>query len=528
MIGFGQPLALVALPLVPLVWVLGRYASSRRRRADVAYGGGPLIRPPRGRVRDLVGEALLLAALVVLVLAAARPTWGHEPTPLVRRGIDVVIALDVSRSMSARDVEPSRADVAVSGLRRLLRALPGDRVGLVTFAGTAFPRSPLTLDLDALSQLLAQAQGEAGLVDRGTDLALAIEGALESLSVEDRAPTQVIVLVSDGEHVGRDLDVALRHARDLGVRVYTVAAGTEAGAPLGGDPRNGPDVSRLDRATLERIARETGGSARGLTSIAGLAVEFSRLRQASFDDTSEDAPIERFPWFIAGALALLLARTGVTSVASWGPRVATRRAIGLGLTALVSLLAACGGTAAWRAVDEGNRAYNRAQFEQALAAYDRAAQLAPDEAAIAYNQGNTLHALHRYDEASIASKTALDQTEDAHLRNEARYALGNHAFRRGDLVAARESYTAVLLADPGDEDARYNLELVLALQRQQRAPQGAPGDQAGPNPEANRAIRKGPALLSRKSRRRPTGAAGRWRPAGDAGHGNRRRSTERG
>ncbi len=473
MIAFAQPFGLIALLAVPLAWLLARIAARRHAAADARYGGGPTIRPTPRPAVAWTREVLLLLALGALALAIARPTWGRAPTPLVRRGIDVAIALDVSRSMTATDVQPSRAAAAASGLRRLLRALPGDRAGLVTFAGTAFLRSPLTLDLDALGQLVAQAQGEPGLVDRGTDLALALEGALATLDVEDRAATQVVVLVSDGEHVGRDLDVAVRHARDLGVRVYAVAAGTEAGASLGGDPRAGPDVSRLERATLERIASDTGGSTRDLATIAGLAVEFSRLRQTTFEGAEEEAPIERFPWFLGTALLLLVTRSLVQHVPGIG--VGRRRRLAE-VGALALLLGACGGTAAWRAVDEGNHAFAGGRFEQALTAYERAAQLMPDEVAITYNQGNTLHALRRYEEATVASLAAAERAADGHLRGQARYALGNHAFRRGDLQAARDAYVAVLLADPTDEDARYNLELVLLLNAEQNPTpqQGAP------------------------------------------------------
>jgi tetratricopeptide (TPR) repeat protein len=130
-------------------------------------------------------------------------------------------------------------------------------------------------------------------------------------------------------------------------------------------------------------------------------------------------------------------------------------------------------------VDEGNRAYERSRYEQALAAYDRASALAPGEAAVVYNRGNALHGLRRYDEATIASLEAAERTEDAALRNHARYALGNHAFRRDDLQAAREAYAGVLLADPGDEDARHNLELVLLMQQQRTPQQEQPGQQGG-------------------------------------------------
>ncbi|MSP22559.1 MAG: VWA domain-containing protein [Dehalococcoidia bacterium] len=487
-LSFAQPLALLTLAAAPLGWMFARVEVRRRRAADLRYGGPVGLHPARRPARARFREMVLLLALVTLALAAARPTWGRDDVPLVRRGIDLVIALDVSRSMTANDVAPTRAVAASAGLARLLRALPGDRAGLVIFAGTALARAPLTHDLATLQQLIAQAQGEAGLLDPGTDLALAIETALRSLDVEDRGATQVIVAVSDGEHVGDgDLDLALRRARDAGVRVYAVAAGTETGGamtPVRG--RSAVERASLDRSTLDRIAEATGASVRDLGSVTGLAVEFSRLRQTTFEGANEEVHADRFPWFIGTALALLVfhslttetrARTGAVEVAR------SARTHLLPLTAAVALLLdACSGTAAWQQVDAGNRAYDGARYEEALAAYERTAPLASpgDQVAIVYNRGNTLHRLRRYEEATTASARAVEDAPTAGLRNRARYALGNHAFRRGDLDLARDAYRAVLLSDPGDEDARHNLELVL-LQQQARA--RAPGQpQAGGTP----------------------------------------------
>jgi Ca-activated chloride channel family protein len=483
---FVQPLALVALLAVPLAWGLARLESRRRATAEAAYGGGPDLRPPsrpgvrRGR------EAVLLLALTALVLAAARPAWGYEEAPLVRRGIDVVIALDVSRSMTATDVPLSRAAAASTGLHRLLRALPGDRAGLVIFAGTAFARAPLTHDLDALGQLVAQAQGESALLDPGTDLALALEAALTALDVEDRAATQVIVLVSDGEHIGRDLDATLRRARDAGVRVYTVAAGTEEGGEMPRLPgRAGPgESSRPDRTTLRRVAEATGGSTRELTSIAGLAVEFSRLRQTTFEGAEERVPAERFSWFIGAALALLALHTLTAGTSPLARGLAPRRQRALAAAgAGALLLGACAGAEAWQANDAANRAYEQGQFDDAIAAYERTATLvtAPEDVvAIVYNRGNTLHRLRRYEEATVASARAVEEAPTAVLRDHAQYALGNHAYRRGDLDAARIAYRAVLLADPSDEDARHNLELVLLQQQPRQQPASGATGQQGP------------------------------------------------
>ena len=481
MIALADPLALAWLLALAPVAAAAPWAARRRRTAEAAFGGPPALRPPRRAWRRRARGALLAAALVLAALAAARPQWGVEERPLTRLGIDVAVALDISRSMTAPDAPPSRAEAAAAGLADLLAHLRGDRVGLVTFAGEAFPRSPLTLDLGALAQLIARARNEAPLVARGTDIGGALDAALALLDVEDAAATQVVVLVSDGEDVAAGPSAALERAAERGVRVYAVAVGSEEGAalpPRGGEGAAGP-VSRADPDALRRLAEATDGDLRPLEAIAGLAVEFRSLRRSAFDESANDAPVDRFQWFLAGALALLIAQA-LLAGGSRAPR--SLAAAGAASLLPLALLAAACADAAYEDVRRGNEAYDAGAYGDALAAYREAAARFPgDEGAppeIDYDIGNALHRLERFEEATAASRAAMASAEDPALYARAAYAAGNHAFRRGDLEAARDAYTGVLLRDPGDRDAKHNLELTLRLLA--GPPPGAEPPPAGP------------------------------------------------
>ncbi|MPZ98256.1 MAG: VWA domain-containing protein [Dehalococcoidia bacterium] len=473
---FEYPLALLTLlTLVPLAWAL-RYAAARRLEADAAFGGHASLRlgasPGRRRVRDV----MLIGAAALLAIAVARPQWGTQDARVERRGIDVVVALDVSRSMSAADVAPSRAEASAAGLGELLTHLRGDRAGLVTFAGTAFERSPLTLDLGALDTLVQRAQQEELLVRPGSDLGGAIEASLEVLDVDDPADAQVIVLVSDGEDLGEGLEPAMAQALDQGVRVYTVVAGTEAGAEI--TDQIAPEMTRADRTTLAAIAETTGGELRELESLPGLAVAFRRLRQSLFDEETERAPVERFQWFLGGALLLLLLQGAVGEAARVRPPMPGRRAAVGAFGAGALLLFGCGGSAVYQHVTEGNEAHEEGRFDDALAAYGRADELSPEDPAIDYNLGNSLHELRRFEEASVATGAALAATEDPELATRIHYALGGHAIMRGELEEARAAYIETLRRTPEDQDAKANLELVLRALAPTPTP--PPGDQEGP------------------------------------------------
>ncbi len=493
MIGLADPLALLWVAILAPVLYAASHAARRRREADAAFGGAPALRRGRAPWRRPLQDLLLLGAIVLVVIAIARPQWGEEERPLTRLGIDIAIALDISRSMTADDVEPTRAAAAAAAIDELFNHLRGDRVGLVTFGGDAFERSPLTLDLDALRQLIARAQDEPAFVRPGTDLGAALQAALRLLDIEGAADTQAIVLISDGEDLGGELDAAIEDARDAGVTVFSVAAGTADGGSMA---RRGlrdeeaaatptliasdDDLSRADRPTLQRIAEATGGDLRELGELPGLAVEFQQLRQSAFDEHAARAPIERFQWFLAGAL-LLLGLQALVADSGWRRRLRARRialrpaSLLLVLLPPIALIAACAG-AEYAATEDGHEAYAAGRYDDALASYRDAEALAPDAPQPPYNIGNTLHQLERYEEATVASTAAMSSAVDPALFTHAAYALGSHAFRRGDLEAARDAWISVLLRDPGDLDARHNLELVLRLL--------APGEEEPGSPEA--------------------------------------------
>ncbi len=473
---FAGPLSLLLLVLlIPLAW-LWRVDHHRRINADAAYGGDSQL---RGHTtwRTRIRIASLTLAVLLVVVAAARPQWGSADQPVERRGIDIAIALDVSRSMTATDVLPSRAAASAAGLRTLLTHVRSDRAGLVIFAGDAFERSPLTLDMNALAQLVAQAQRESPLVDRGTDLGAAIDASLLLLADEGAARTQVIVIVSDGEDLGDEALAAAARAAQAGVAIFTVAAGTDAGASIPGD-QQATAPSRADRITLQAVAVLTGGEFRELDAMPGLAIEFQRLRQSLFDEATESQPVERFQWFLAPAIALLALQLVVAEASRLRP-LARARLGTLGVTSLI-FIAGCGGSQLYQHIEAGNEAHEQQRYEDALTDYREARLIAPTESVVGYNLGNTLHQLRRFEEAAVLSSEALSTTEDPALAQSLRYALGGHAVERGLLFEARAHYIDVLQLDPNDIDAKANLELVLGMIEPAVVPPPAPEDDPAP------------------------------------------------
>lgn len=267
------------------------------------------------RRRRFLKYALLIAGVGGLALALARPQLGRETLKLERSGVDVVVALDVSRSMLAADVDgTNRLAAARTAVLNLLERLGGDRVGLIVFAGEAFLAAPLTRDHTAVERALSSA-GPGMVSEPGSDFAKAITRAREAFERGSEGP-KVLLLISDGEQLQGDVLAAARAAAANGVSMHCAGVGSAAGGRLpasGGYVRNAfgrEVVSRLDEPTLQRAAAAAGGLYVRLASRDSRAlVDWFRRATAGLPKTVETKelgdPRERFQWPLAAALLLL-------------------------------------------------------------------------------------------------------------------------------------------------------------------------------------------------------------------------------
>jgi len=329
MFRFATIEALFALLTLPLLAGLFWVAFRARRRALEEFGDSPLVQKlsesvnRRGRVWKAV-MALTAAALVIVALA--RPQFGTRVETVRSEGRDILVALDVSNSMLAEDLAPSRLERARLEIARLIRGLDGDRIGLVAFAGDAFVQSPLTIDYGA-ALLFLNAMDTDLIPVQGTDLGMALQVSLDAFE-EGASPDQrVLVVVTDGEdHEGR-LEEAVDRARQDGVRIHTVGIGSPEGVPI---PEYGPNgarvgffrdddgnvvTTRLEEGPLQNIADQTGGRyvpAYSGTSalqqlvdeIAGEAGEERESRQITQYD-------EQFQIFLGLAILLLMLEAAI-------------------------------------------------------------------------------------------------------------------------------------------------------------------------------------------------------------------------
>lgn len=309
------------IPVALAVWELTRRVRAGAQplpkvlRAEalpgrLALSGSEAQRPSRPRFRWRMWLGLMLA-----IVALARPQWGEIEEQVFDQAREILIAVDLSRSMLAPDVPPSRLERARLLITSLLEQLEGERVGLLVFAGTAFLQSPLSADYEILREFLPALEPDF-LPQGGTDYAAMLETALDAFGKEDGSDRFLIVL-SDGESQTDKWEALVEKLDERGIKVIGLGIGTPDGAMLpdgeGGfvkDERGAVVLSRLNPSTLEELARRTGGVYRDASTWVDLAAVVEDTvaagRQGEFAEVNRVRRIERFQWALAPALLLLL------------------------------------------------------------------------------------------------------------------------------------------------------------------------------------------------------------------------------
>lgn len=256
---------------------------------------------------------LFAAAFSLVVIATARPQSSQSNTRTTSEGIDVVVALDISSSMLARDFKPDRFTAAKEISANFMLDRPSDRVGLVVFAGEAFTQAPLTTDHRTLVNLLAQV--EMGFIADGTAIGNGLATAINRLR-ESESPSKVVILLTDGVNNSGQIDplTAAELAKEFGVRIYTIGVGTQGVAPYPAYDAWGDLVFQnmkveIDEELLTRISEETGGKyfrATDNQKLAAIYEEINQLEKVKVEVENSVKYYEMYTPFLLGALGALL------------------------------------------------------------------------------------------------------------------------------------------------------------------------------------------------------------------------------
>lgn len=268
---FAHPEALYLLLLVPLVLLLMWLFRRNRANSLNTFGDRRLIAhlmPDFSPRRSKLKAWIFVIALALQVIVVAGPQFGSKFQTVKRSGIEVMVALDVSNSMNAQDVSPSRLEVAKMAVARLVDKLSDDRVGLVVFAGNAYVQMPMTPDFSSVKMFM-QSVSTGMVATQGTAIGQAINLCQNSFSQTDGV-SRAIIVITDGENHEDDAVAAAQSAAQQGIKVYTVGMGTSKGAPIPivagtnnnfiKDKEGNVVISRIDETSLAQVARAGDGA----------------------------------------------------------------------------------------------------------------------------------------------------------------------------------------------------------------------------------------------------------------------------
>jgi len=480
---FAEPFAFLFMILVPVLILSQTLYERALRRKVKAAGDAELIASlttlgqDQGGFRRWLSTTSICIAVALISIALARPQFGMHTELRKARGMDVVIALDLSRSMTARDVVPSRLARARVELGELIDQLPGDRIGLVGFTSVAIPLCPLTVDHTALKLQLKSAS-PTEMPRGGTSLGQAIiasERMLESAPKHGRSKS--IVIITDGENHQDNAQSLAIEAQKKDIVIHVAGVGSRTGEPIplvdeSGNvagylkDRSGQTViTRLDDASLRQVAQAGGGLTAlpgnsGGLNLAAIREHLRALKREDLEDRSVRIYEERYRWALAPAFFFLLLGTFLR------PRRNKKRLHPVLNLCLVAFLL---GNGPFERNDpniaKGNQALVDGETDKALESYQKASETLGEDPRLVYNRGLAQLSAGEIDSAITDFQAAAANSKDRNTRSLANFALGNAFRQKQNFKDAVTAYRQSLLNNPANKAARRNLQLAQAMQR---------------------------------------------------------------
>ena len=450
-----------------------RWRNGMWKKLGLEEQGNTLTTGAKGSMRFFTRYTLLALALGCAGLSVANLQMGGQKQLVQRRGADVIFALDVSRSMWAEDIAPSRLDKAKLLISKTINGLGGDRVGVVAYAGSAYPALPITTDYAAAKMALASADPDQ-VPSQGTNLSAALEYAQEYFNPASPAGRFIIVMTDGEDH---EFSTSPMNP-ELPVNVLVVGVGTNVGGPIPmSKGRNGTTykkdnggevvITKRDDAVLQEITNLLGAQyADGNATESALANIKAFIEDGEKSDIQEEIAMNydsQFIWFLYPALFFLLLYLllpqRVRGVALIVASIGFNMAQGQNLHTY------------GQEVRKGNKAFENEQWGDAAAAYDAAREQQPDAFIPRFNTGTALMQGGDAEGAAQALVEAAQSTEDPLQQSDALYNLGNLLMDAGQFQEAAGTYIESLKRQPNRTDAVYNLNRALEQQKQQEQQQ---------------------------------------------------------
>ncbi len=466
----------IALAAVPLMIFFYFRLVHWKRKVEKKIGDPSL-------VKELISEyssqnfltkfILFLCAFVLCAFAVAGLVIPDRTQKINRRGMDLMIALDVSKSMLAQDIQPSRLERAKQVISKIIDNSPDDKIGLVVFAGRAYLQMPLTVDHEAAKMYLSSASPD-DVPTQGTVIADALKMCFAAFNPKEKTFKSVL-LISDGEdHDNEAIKVTKELAKE-GIMVNTIGIGSPQGAPIM-DPASGQYkkddkgetvISKLNEQELSDIAKNGNGVYQLYTNTdavaAGIKNQLSKIgNEATISDSSYTSFKQYFQYFLGAAFILLLIEFFFSEKKKLKIKKAVAVFFFIGLT--VSSFA----QSSKESIMKGNKSYKENNYDAAENAYRDALKNSDTNVTASYNLGNVLYRKDKTEEAVKSYDNVIAHSQNNAVKQEAFYNKGVAYQKAKKLPECITAYKNALILNPSDEDARQNLQRALKEQQKQQ------------------------------------------------------------
>lgn len=484
MFRFEDPIYLYALLIIPMIVVLRWLMIHRQKKRMMRFADAELLKqlaPNVSRHRPLVKFWLLMGALALLIVMLARPQMGTKINHEKRTGIETIIAMDISNSMLAEDVTPSRLERAKMMVENLVDHFTNDKIGLIVFAGDAFVQLPITSDYVSAKMFLGNI--DPSMIEvQGTDIAAAIRMAASSFTQEQGIGKAIIVITDGEDHEGGALEAA-RDAKEKGFRVFVLGIGSPKGSPI---PISGTNdyikdetgqtvMSALNEDMCKQVAEAGGGAYIHVENNANaqeqLNAELEKLSKKETSVTIYSDYDEQFPAVAILVLLLLIIEICVLEIRN--PHLQKLHLFNRQKSTMIVVLFMLCGVSVFAQNDrdyvrKGNRHYRAGNYAEAETNYRKAIEKNDRNPQAIYNLGNAL-LLQRKDSAAVQQYQQAAKLEtNAFRRAQAYHNMGTVCQTHKMYGEAIEAYKEALRNNPHDNETRYNLELCKRMQKQQQ------------------------------------------------------------
>ncbi|MDQ6757484.1 MAG: VWA domain-containing protein [Bacteroidota bacterium] len=466
---------LFALAAIPIMLLLFFFLIRWKKNAVKKIGDAFLVKQliqGFSSTKFLIKFIFILLAFALCAFAAADLVQPDRTQKINRKGIDVMIALDVSKSMLAEDIKPNRLERAKQMVSKIIDRLTDDKVGIVIFAGRAYLQMPLTTDHSAAKMYLSSASPD-DVPTQGTVISQALKMSYAAFNTKEKK-YRSIILISDGEDHDEDAVKVTKELADEGVMVNTVGIGSPQGAPIMDketndykkDENGNTVISKLNEEELKTIAQNGNGLYQLFTSADEAADniqnKLSSIGQTSLTDTYFVVYKYYFWYFLLAAFIFLV----IEFFISERKNIAFKNSF-----AFIFILFFSNTSFAQtikKDIIKGNTAYKKRQYTQAIGAYQSALKRSPKNTTAFYNLGNALYKTNKLDDALKAYDNTVQTARNNALKENGYYNGGVTLQKQNKLPECIKAYKNALKLAPQDEEARQNLERALMQMKQQQ------------------------------------------------------------